>query len=61
MAVQHLTPTLLRLYTDIEFTDRAGQFHLKFNLRQNIGEVLQYLFTIPHHLQVRTSGCSSVC
>jgi hypothetical protein len=45
-------PTLLRLYADIEYTERPGQFHIKFNIRQSVGEVLQYIFTIPQHLQV---------
>lgn len=52
MVIQNMVPTLLRLYVDVEFTDQHNQFYAKFNLRQSISEVLQYLWSQPAHKEV---------
>eukprot|EP00798_Chlamydomonas_sp_ICE-L_P032300 gene32300-16868_t len=52
MVVAHLVPSLLQLYVDVEFTDRANQFYMKFNMRQYIGDLLRYLWEIPSHREV---------
>ena len=44
-----LVDHLLRLYVDIEFTGGHNQFYDKFNIRHQIGEMLQYLWEIPVH------------
>jgi len=49
VAVSHLVPHLLRLYVDIEFTGSHTQFYDKFNIRHNIGELLEYLWSLPSH------------
>ncbi|GAX74152.1 hypothetical protein CEUSTIGMA_g1601.t1 [Chlamydomonas eustigma] len=52
MVLEHMVPTLLRLYVDVEFTDQHNQFYQKFSLRQGIAEVLQYLWNQPSHREV---------
>jgi ubiquitin conjugation factor E4 B len=42
-------PALLSLYADVEHTDRANQFYLKFHMRQYIGDILAYCWSIPAH------------
>lgn len=49
LALQYLVPNLLRLYVDIEFTGSHNQFYDKFNIRHNISELLEYLWTVPSH------------
>lgn len=49
LALQHLVPNLLKLYVDIEFTGSHTQFYDKFNIRHNISELLEYLWTVPSH------------
>lgn len=49
LILEHLVPSLLSLYADIEYTDRAGQFYIKFNMRQYIGDILAYCWKIPAH------------
>lgn len=49
LVLEHLVPAMLQLYVDVEFTDRANQFYLKFNMRQYAGDILAYLWTLPPH------------
>lgn len=49
LALQYLVPNLLKLYVDIEFTGSHTQFYDKFNIRHNISELLEYLWTVPSH------------
>lgn len=49
LVVQHLVPALLQLYSDIEYTERAGQFYIKFNMRQYLGDILAYAWQLPPH------------
>jgi len=44
-----LVQNLLKLYVDIEFTGSNTQFYDKFNIRHRIGEMLEYLWSIPSH------------
>ncbi|UPR03194.1 ubiquitin conjugation factor E4 [Chloropicon primus] len=44
-----LVANLLKLYVDIEFTGSNTQFYDKFNIRHHIGEMLEYLWSIPVH------------
>lgn len=44
LVLGHLVPALLGLYADIEQAERAGQFYIKYNMRQYIGDVLAYLW-----------------
>lgn len=47
--VAHLAPVLLRLYNDIEHTERPGAFYFKFNMRVTIANILKYLWAQPQH------------
>ncbi|PSC67765.1 putative ubiquitin conjugation factor E4 [Micractinium conductrix] len=49
LVVAHMVDSLLRLYIDIEITDRHNQFYEKFATRQQIGEILIYLWNLPQH------------
>ncbi|KAG0567242.1 hypothetical protein M758_7G160400 [Ceratodon purpureus] len=49
LALQYLVPNLLQLYVDIEFTGAHNQFYDKFNIRHNIAELLEYLWSVPSH------------
>lgn len=49
LALKYLVPNLLKLYVDIEFTGSHTQFYDKFNIRHNISELLEYLWTVPSH------------
>lgn len=49
LTLSHLVTHLVRLYVDIEFTGSHTQFYDKFSIRHNIGELLEYLWTIPAH------------
>ncbi|KAG0558710.1 hypothetical protein KC19_10G048000 [Ceratodon purpureus] len=49
LALQYLVPNLLQLYVDIEFTGAHTQFYDKFNIRHNIAELLEYLWSVPSH------------
>ena len=39
-------PSLIRLFVDIEYTDRHNQFFEKFHMRLYIAEMLEYLWNI---------------
>ncbi|GLC36221.1 hypothetical protein PLESTB_001367200 [Pleodorina starrii] len=56
LVVQHLTPVLVRLYNDIEHTEREGAFYFKFNMRTTIANILKYLWAQPHHRAVWLSS-----
>jgi len=49
MVLKYLVPALLRLYVDVEHTGRNTEFYEKFNIRHNIGEILDYTWNIPLH------------
>lgn len=41
--------SLMKLYVDIEFTDRSNQFYEKFSTRANVGLLLEMLWNMPAH------------
>eukprot|EP00897_Mesotaenium_endlicherianum_P010633 jgi/Mesen1/9599/ME000657S08877 len=49
LALQHLTPGLLRIYVDIEFSGSHTIFYDKFAIRLRIADLLEYLWTVPGH------------
>ncbi|GBF98629.1 ubiquitin conjugation factor E4-like [Raphidocelis subcapitata] len=49
LVCEHLVPSLLGLYSDIEYTERAGQFYIKFNMRQYLGDILAYAWRLQPH------------
>uniref|UniRef100_A0A061QXI9 RING-type E3 ubiquitin transferase n=1 Tax=Tetraselmis sp. GSL018 TaxID=582737 RepID=A0A061QXI9_9CHLO len=49
MVLKYLVPSLLRLYVDVEHTGRNTEFYEKFNIRHNIGEILEYTWNVPKH------------
>lgn len=49
LAMAHLTPNLLKLYVDIEFTGGHNAFYEKFTIRFRIAELLEYLWGVPSH------------
>lgn len=49
VSLKHLIPSLLYLYVDIEFTGGANQFYEKFNVRYQIGELCEYLWSVGAH------------
>lgn len=51
VSLTDLVPCLLRLYVGIEFTGAHNQFYEKFNVRYQIGELCQYLWTVGAHKQ----------
>ena len=56
VSLKHLIPSLLYLYVDIEFTGGANQFYEKFNVRYQIGELCEYLWSVDAH---RARGSNS--
>ena len=44
LALNSLIPALLRLYVDIEFGGGSNQFYDKFNIRNQIGHLCNYLW-----------------
>ena len=49
LILSQLVPALLSLYADVENTERANQFYIKFHMRQYIGDILAYCWSIPAH------------
>ncbi len=41
--------SLMKLYVDIEFTDRSNAFYEKFSTRASIGQILEDLWSMPAH------------
>ena len=41
--------SLMKLYVDIEFTDRSNSFYEKFSTRANVGMLLELLWNLPAH------------
>ncbi len=39
----------MKLYVDIEFTDRSNAFYEKFSSRARIGQILEDLWSMPAH------------
>lgn len=39
----------MKLYVDIEFTDRSNAFYEKFSTRASIGQILEDLWSMPAH------------
>lgn len=46
--------SLMKLYVDIEFTDRSNQFYEKFSTRANVGVLLEMLWNMPTHRYLRS-------
>lgn len=49
MVQQYLVRSLMKLYVDIEFTDRSNAFYEKFSTRASIGQILEDLWSMPAH------------
>ena len=49
VSLKNLIPSLLYLYVDIEFSGGANQFYEKFNVRYQIGELCEYLWSVQSH------------
>lgn len=49
VSLKNLVPSLLYLYVDIEFSGGANQFYEKFNVRYQIGELCEYLWSVQAH------------
>eukprot|EP00271_Cylindrocystis_brebissonii_P000919 TRINITY_DN11118_c0_g1_i1.p1 TRINITY_DN11118_c0_g1~~TRINITY_DN11118_c0_g1_i1.p1 ORF type:complete len:1080 (-),score=209.96 TRINITY_DN11118_c0_g1_i1:1215-4454(-) len=49
LAMQHLTPNLLKIYVDMEFTGGHNAFYDKFSARFQISSLLEYLWGVPSH------------
>lgn len=49
VATSLMVPHLLALYVDIEAGTAHGAFFLKFAIRDRIGALLEYLWTVPAH------------
>lgn len=49
MVQQYLVRSLMKLYVDIEFTDRSNSFYEKFSTRANVGMLLELLWNMPAH------------
>lgn len=49
VSLVNMIPSLLHLYVDIEFTGTDNQFYEKFNVRYQIGELCEYLWSVPAH------------
>jgi hypothetical protein len=49
LILAELVPALLGLYADVEHTDRANQFYVKFQMRQYIGDLLAHCWALPAH------------
>ena len=47
---QHLMPSLIRLYVDIEHTGSDSQFYDKFNVRHAIAVLMKFLSDFPPHI-----------
>lgn len=41
IVLQYMVPSLIAVYSDVEYTDRNNQFYAKFNMRQHIGALVQ--------------------
>ena len=52
VALQYLTPSLLGLYVDVEFTGSHHQFYDKMNIRYGLGQLLEYLWGVGAHRAV---------
>ena len=46
----------MKLYVDIEFTDRSNAFYEKFSTRASIGQILEDLWSMPAHRYNATAG-----
>jgi len=49
LVVSALVPALIRIYIDIEFTERHNQFYEKFSTRAHIGDLFEHLWENPGH------------
>ena len=49
LALNSLIPALLRLYVDIEFGGGSNQFYDKFNIRNQIGHLCNYLWRVDSY------------
>lgn len=52
LSERHLTHALLSLYVDVEFTGANTQFYDKMNIRYSLGNLLEYLWSVPGHRAV---------
>jgi len=47
--VRTLVPSLIRMYVDIEFTDRHNQYYEKYETRLKISALFDHLWEVPGH------------
>ncbi|KAI8373503.1 ubiquitin elongating factor core-domain-containing protein [Choanephora cucurbitarum] len=49
LALQHLVPSLMNFYVEVEQTGASSQFYDKFNIRYNISHVMKTIWSHPAH------------
>ncbi|KAG0172642.1 hypothetical protein DFQ30_009975 [Apophysomyces sp. BC1015] len=49
LALEHLVPSLMRFYVDVEQTGASSQFYDKFNIRYNISHIMKTIRSHPAH------------
>ncbi|KAI8978027.1 ubiquitin elongating factor core-domain-containing protein [Pilobolus umbonatus] len=49
LALEHLVPSLMRFYVEVEQTGASSQFYDKFNIRYNISHVMKTIWNHPAH------------
>ncbi|GAA5817498.1 hypothetical protein MFLAVUS_011046 [Mucor flavus] len=51
LALQHLVPSLMNFYVEVEQTGASSQFYDKFNIRYNISHIMKTIWNHPAHRQ----------
>ncbi|KAI8084119.1 ubiquitin elongating factor core-domain-containing protein [Gilbertella persicaria] len=49
LALQHLVPSLMNFYVEVEQTGASSQFYDKFNIRYNISHIMKTIWSHPAH------------
>ncbi|KAI9019583.1 ubiquitin elongating factor core-domain-containing protein [Phycomyces nitens] len=49
LALEHLVPSLMTFYVEVEQTGASSQFYDKFNIRYNISHVMKTIWSHPAH------------
>ncbi|KJE97383.1 hypothetical protein, variant [Capsaspora owczarzaki ATCC 30864] len=61
LAIEHLTPSLIQFFADVENTGSHTQFYDKFNIRYNIAQIVKNLWTSPDHLAQLVKSSTTEC
>lgn len=49
LALEHLVPSLMNFYVEVEQTGTSSQFYDKFNIRYNISHIMKTIWNHPAH------------